>query len=79
MDAERRASVVELGQGEGRLSLAGHGDLRAGEPIEVLVEGRWVPGHVEWDSRNGWVLRLSQEARGQSDMTLLLRPGMVTR
>ena len=82
MDMDETASVIEVGQGQGRLSLDGR-DLSCGDPILVeiaIVDVGWVSARVEWDPRRGWIaylnLRLAQEDRS---VWVHLLPGLRAR
>ena len=62
--------------GEDRLALAGE-DLHAGEPIELIIGGAWVPARVEWEPAIGWYALIPQGGRGA--LCVLLRPGVRAR
>ena len=62
----------------GRL-VAGERELHAGDVIEILVAGRWVPARVEWDdTRREWYAIVPQGTMGMA-LHVPLRPGVVAR
>ncbi|BDG59745.1 DUF5348 domain-containing protein [Caldinitratiruptor microaerophilus] len=62
----------------GRLAV-GERELLAGDVIEILVAGRWVPARVEWnDTRREWYAVVPQGAMGKA-LTVPLWPGVLAR
>lgn len=62
----------------GRLAL-GDRELHCGDPLELLVAGRWVPVRVEWSDRWGWYAACCQRPGDGGTLLIRLRPGLVAK
>ena len=56
------------------LELEGH-VLPNGHALDIVVQGHWIEGQIEYSGRFGWLLHTNFD----TDPTVLLHPGVLAR
>lgn len=54
-------------------------DVHAGDPIDVMIDGRWVPGRYEWSFNSRDAACFYYHDAEERDRVHLLVPGTVVR
>lgn len=58
---------------------AGPLPLDRGAPVQVLLNGVWISGRVEFETGPGWLVDINQARDEVVPACVLLRPGLILR